>query len=304
MEVDAVKEMFVRSTEKFQVKYRRYVGDGDSKIHKALVDGIVYGKDFIVEKKECVGHVQKRMGTRLRNAKKKHKGIGGKGSGKLTDKVINELATYYGSAIRRNAGSVPEMQKAIWATFDHKRSTDSDPHHEGCPEGSESWCTWRRAETAGTLHSFKHDKPPLSDSVLEVIRPIYEDLTSNDLLERCVGAFTQNNNESLNSTIWMFAPKHLHCGKNTIDIANYLAVVIFNEGFKQILKIMDEMGMEIGPNAKQYAECRDNERIQRSNRRASIASKEARTARREASAAQHSFFEAEEGGLYGPGIAD
>lgn len=146
--------------------------------------------------------------------------------------------------------------------------------------------------------------PPLSDAVLGVIRPIYEDLTSNDLLERCLGALTQNNNESLNSTIWMFAPKHLHCGKRTVDIANYLAVVIFNEGFRPILKIMDVLGIKIGPNAKQYAECRDNERIEQSERRASAASKEARAARREASAAQNSFFEAEEGGLYGPGIAD
>lgn len=146
------------------------------------------------------------METRLRNAKKKNKDIDGQGSGKLTDKVIKELTTHYGLAIRRNADSVPEMRKAIWATFDHKRSTDSDPHHEGCPEGPESWCTWRRAEAAGTLDSFAHD-PPLSDAVLGVIRPIYEDLTSNDLLERCLGALTQNNNEILNSTIWMFAPK-------------------------------------------------------------------------------------------------
>lgn len=91
MEVNAVKEMFSRSMDKFQVKYKRYVRDGDSKTYKSLVEAMVYGEDFVIEKKECVGHVEKRMGTRLRNAKKKNKGIGGKGAGKLTDKVINEL---------------------------------------------------------------------------------------------------------------------------------------------------------------------------------------------------------------------
>jgi len=31
MEVDAIKEMFLRSEEKFGVKYGNYIGDGDSK---------------------------------------------------------------------------------------------------------------------------------------------------------------------------------------------------------------------------------------------------------------------------------
>jgi len=36
------------------------------------------------------------MGSRLRTVKKKNKGFGGKGSGKLTDALINDLSTYYG----------------------------------------------------------------------------------------------------------------------------------------------------------------------------------------------------------------
>ena len=38
-------------------------------------------------KKECVGHVQKCVGTALRKLKKAKKGMGGKG--KLTDSMIN-----------------------------------------------------------------------------------------------------------------------------------------------------------------------------------------------------------------------
>ncbi|KAJ8960473.1 hypothetical protein NQ318_013757 [Aromia moschata] len=38
-----------------------------------------YDNDPKVMKKECVGHVEKRMGTRLRNAKKTNKGLGGRG---------------------------------------------------------------------------------------------------------------------------------------------------------------------------------------------------------------------------------
>lgn len=78
MEVDAVKEMFGCSEELFGVKYKYYIGDGDTKTFKGLVDLDPY-PGILVEKKECVGYVEKRMGTRLRNVKKQHKGIGGKG---------------------------------------------------------------------------------------------------------------------------------------------------------------------------------------------------------------------------------
>ena len=75
-----------------------------------------------------------------------------------------------------------------------------------------------------------------------------------------MGSETQNNNESLNSLIWTFAPKHIHARKKTIEIANYLAVYIFNEGFLPILKIMSVMGIAIGPEAHALASKRDETR--------------------------------------------
>ena len=45
--------------------------------------------DLAIHKKECIGHVQKRVGTRLREAIKKNKGIGGAGT--LTDKFIKKV---------------------------------------------------------------------------------------------------------------------------------------------------------------------------------------------------------------------
>lgn len=100
MEVDAIVQMFLRSEEKHGVKYLTYVGDGDSKTFNGILKTEPYGEDQSVIKKECVGHVEKRMGTRFRNAKKNNKGIGGKGAGKLTDKLINELTKFYGLGIR------------------------------------------------------------------------------------------------------------------------------------------------------------------------------------------------------------
>jgi len=73
MEVDAVKEMFSASEEKFGVRFVNYIGDGDSKTFKALLDLNPYGDEHPIKKSECVNHVEKRMGTRLRNIKKEKK---------------------------------------------------------------------------------------------------------------------------------------------------------------------------------------------------------------------------------------
>lgn len=69
------------------------------------------------------------MGASLRKAKKDNKGVGGKGEGKLTDKMINKLSLYYGLAIRRHPDSVNDMKDAFWATYYHNSSSDEDPQH-------------------------------------------------------------------------------------------------------------------------------------------------------------------------------
>ncbi|KAG8227031.1 hypothetical protein J437_LFUL006651 [Ladona fulva] len=122
MEVDAVLDIFQGLEKLFGVRYGHYVGNGDAKTFKAILDRQPYGEDFMVIKSECVGHVEKRMGSRLRNIKKTAK-LGGKG--KLTDGLIKKLTKYYGLAIRRNVDSVNNMKKAVMATYYHSISTDS-----------------------------------------------------------------------------------------------------------------------------------------------------------------------------------
>ncbi|GFY32491.1 uncharacterized protein TNCV_3559991 [Trichonephila clavipes] len=103
----------------------------------------VYG-DTEVEKLECVGHVQTRMGTRLRNILKMSKGIklsDGKnisGRGRLTLKEVDSIQHYYGLAIRKNLSSVEDMKRAIWAIYFHKLSTEDNPQHALCPLGEDS----------------------------------------------------------------------------------------------------------------------------------------------------------------------
>lgn len=52
MNVDAIVEMFSRSEELYNVKYSTYIGDGDSKTFKGIIDSQPY-KDFTIHKKSA-----------------------------------------------------------------------------------------------------------------------------------------------------------------------------------------------------------------------------------------------------------
>ena len=97
MESEGAKTIFSRSITTNNPRYTQFYGDGDSKSFSSVEN--IYS-DIKVVQLECVGHVQKRMGTRLRKLKKKVKNIGGKA--KHTDAMIDRLQCYYGIAIRRN----------------------------------------------------------------------------------------------------------------------------------------------------------------------------------------------------------
>ena len=116
-------------------------------------------------------------------------------------------------------------------------------------------------------------------SIQLALKKIYEDLSSDDLLSRCLGANTQNNNEYYNATVWHLAPKHMYCGKNIVELVTDCAPCTFNEGCVTLLKIMETMGGQIGVVAAAIQ--------MRANKSRKI-----------------KLHEDDEGILYGPGIAD
>ena len=98
-----------------------------------------YGKSILIEKEECINHVQKRMGKGLRERATKEK-LGGKADGALTVTKINQLQKYYRRAIVNNTHDLTSMQDAIQAILYHCSSTDKKPDHSRFPKGSSSWC--------------------------------------------------------------------------------------------------------------------------------------------------------------------
>ena len=86
----------------------KYIGDGDTGSFSKVMQSQPYGPEAIPEKLECVEHVQKRLGGRLRALIINHKGklLDDKkrftGTGRLTKKAINTMQNYFGLAIRQN----------------------------------------------------------------------------------------------------------------------------------------------------------------------------------------------------------
>ena len=95
MEPIGTLKIFQRSLDHC-LRYKSLISDGDSKTFSLLESKQVYGTDpdDKIVKLDCIGHVQKRLGTALRNLKAQYRGkklsdgksIGG--AGRLTDSLI------------------------------------------------------------------------------------------------------------------------------------------------------------------------------------------------------------------------
>ena len=124
MEAAGLVDCFINCIENRKLRYTHYIGDGDSKTYNEVLKNDPY-PGIVVEKLECVGHIRKLLGSRLRNLKHTMKGpltdgktLGGKD--RLTDKVINKLQNYFGIAIRQSTGNtVYQLKKAIGVVLFH-----------------------------------------------------------------------------------------------------------------------------------------------------------------------------------------
>ena len=132
----------------------------------------------------------------------------------MTRKLIDELSVYYRLVTRRNTDSVENMNRF--------------------PVGEDYWCSWQKTKASHTLEIYIH-KPAMPMKVFDGVQKIYEDLTRGNLLSHCLGGFTQNANESLNSIVWSITPKAISSGKSVVDIATNIAVITYNDGFRGLL---------------------------------------------------------------------
>lgn len=264
MEAAGAVEIFQRSISKNNLRYANYLGDGDTASFSKVQEAKPYGPDFKITKLECVGHVQKRLGTRLRKLRVAYKGkvLGdGKsltGRGRLTDVAINTLQNFFGMAIRQNAGNIYPMKKAIAAVLFHCTDIPDAERHKFCPRTATSWCKWQR-DAVNKTTSYK-PKVNLPICIKDILEPIFKDLSKDDLLSKCLHGRTQNANESFNQILWNKCPKTVFVGRTVLELGISSAIIAFNEGAKGLGKVLENLGIKEGKFTSLNHEGRDRKR--------------------------------------------
>jgi hypothetical protein len=302
METTGAVRIFERSLATRGLKYTNMLGDGDSSTYNSIVESQPYGEDCIPNKLECIGHVQKRVGSRLRKLKSSNKGLtladgkkGLSGKGRLTDSKIDVLQNYYGLAVRENLDDVGKMAKSIEASLYHVASTDKNPQHHLCPEGEDSWCGYQKDK-----EGYKH-KNGIPDCIVDLIKPIYKDLSKPELLNKCTHGLTQNVNECLNNLIWNRCPKSIYVEQETVALATYLAILRFNDGDISFVKLFQDLDITPGKFTTKASEDCDNSRIEVSAKKSSEKVKKRRKLLRHLRKNYVDGIEEKEGVTYEPG---
>ena len=279
MEAERAKILWSRSVELHKIRYKWMVCDGDSKAHAAVEDTYDECK---VEKLDCAGHVQKRMGKHLMNLKSTTKGklADGKsigGQGRLTEVRIKRIQRYYGLAIRQNTlgkahptenevnVAVYTMKKNIIAILHHSiQSKDLAKQHRFCPVGESSWCKWQQDIATGTK-TYKPDDC-LPGVFCDLLSPTFMTLSESKLLERCVRGATQNRNECINALVWARCPKNKHHGAKSVCCAVASSVCHFHSGASSKVRVMERLSIPAGVFTKQASARKDKRRIRKADR--------------------------------------
>ena len=270
MEVEAARVLWRRSVQRHKLRYTTLLSDGDAKTFTELSKIKPYGDSIEIDKEECINHVSKRLGSALRNlvtdCRKRGVTLGGHGKGQLTQNAIRKLTIYYNRAIRRN-NSVDTMQKAVMASLYHCYSTDDRSRHELCPAGVDSWCFFQEAlakhQVPGPHAKLVHT--PLNATKLDPhLMPIYERLSADQLLSRCVSGKTQNANECLHSLIWARCAKEHFASRKRVQFAVVTGAREFNFGASAAQDTASFFGFKTGHHTKRLAAARMQKRVRNS----------------------------------------
>ena len=136
------------------------------------------------------------------------------------------------------------MKKAVWTIF-ITLSTDENPQKHFCLDGEFSLCKYQRTV-------WKNEKPPshtptIPTEIAPFVKTVFEKLSDDSLMQRCVLGATQNQNESFNSLIWSRCPKTEFCSLTIVETAVNMAVMVFNSGMKPFCDSFPVHGTRLQP---------------------------------------------------------
>ena len=136
------------------------------------------------------------------------------------------------------------MKTAIYATRCHVASSKNNNFHDHCPEGPNSWCMYQVDEANGT--SLYVPGKGLPNGAIRHVKAVFDDLSNDSLLMKCLHGKIQNQNESFNGMIWNRVPKSRFIKYKQFATAIFDATAHFNIGNLAIPMIYDKIDIERG----------------------------------------------------------
>ena len=111
------------------------------------------------------------------------------------------MQNYNGMTIRQNPGQLHEMRKGVGAASWHCADIqDREVRHQFCPKSTHSWCKYQSDKTTGMPTYEPSTSLPVT--IIRKIQKVFQDLSSDELLSRCLEGTKQNPNEAFNHFVW------------------------------------------------------------------------------------------------------
>ena len=108
--------------------------------------------------------------------------------------------------------------------------------------------------------NYKHG-PGLPLPVIAKVRPVYQRLSEDSLLEKCLHGKTQNQNESVNGMVWQLIPKEVFVGRELLEMGLYDAISHFNIGTRAVLLLLEALNINPGKYTEDGCKSLDQDRI-------------------------------------------
>ena len=162
------------------------------------------------------------------------------------------------------------MRQDIWAIWCHRRKD-----HSFCGD----WCPSKSGDG-------DPDKNALPDYITDAIRPVFETLSQDSLLQKCLHGGSQNTNESFHNVIWQRCPKTIFVGKKRLQLAVDDATIVYNDGEFGHFPVFEKLGMDVGRWTRLCFKDIDQNRVRQAQIQATDAARFVRRARTLQAAAQ------------------
>ena len=122
-------------------------------------------------------------------------------------------------------------------------SIDAHSQHHMCPTEPTSWCKHNRTLANGEAPPLH--KPTICKEMVLFLKMVFEDRSTDELMEHCILVATQNQNESFYHLIWNRCPNVKFSSVDVVETCVSLAIITFNSGMGALRPLLDGSGWSV-----------------------------------------------------------